>query len=508
MFATDFACHCPPRAVATPRAFSAAAMSLRDVAPAFWASRMMGRTFAANLAEADALWASRKAAHRRYFQAEERWKAAETSLRENLVTTSRWQLLKAAFETSNDAYTAIESEIELKSVELRKLNRIRRVCRDVRKRAATESAIQTLGQVIPFDADAAKTLDKSAADEAAATARIAALSEQITTLEAERTALIFDNGLLARADDIAQLRDRRIQVRAGKADLPKRRAELAVAEATFGRLAAELEWHDDIEQVIARIPAKAEVALLRGLLNRRGVQSSAVENAKGAVAESEEKLSEIDADIKALGSLTDVSNITIAIKAVRELGDLAGQIANSRRDEQEARTGVGRALKTLRPAVADSGEFSNLCPFRRWHRLRRTATPAATSNSGSRPAVSASVMQIMNAHGIRKPMSASSQTNTSSRQMSLSVCETAATQAGRSFGAVMSMVSAFRKTKSRTSVSPAQLPKNSRSRFAPRTWLRIVASSTLAPPRSSRSLAGRLASKTICWSPWVWKKKR
>ena len=47
-FATDFACHCPPRAVATPRAFSAAAISLRDVAPAFCASRMMGRTLAAN----------------------------------------------------------------------------------------------------------------------------------------------------------------------------------------------------------------------------------------------------------------------------------------------------------------------------------------------------------------------------------------------------------------------------------------------------------------------------
>jgi hypothetical protein len=41
---TDFACHWPPRAVATPRAFSAAAISLRDVAPAFCASRMMGST--------------------------------------------------------------------------------------------------------------------------------------------------------------------------------------------------------------------------------------------------------------------------------------------------------------------------------------------------------------------------------------------------------------------------------------------------------------------------------
>lgn len=311
-------------------------------------------------AEADALWASRRAGHRKYFQADERLKAAEAGLRENIVTTSKWQLLKSAFETSNDAHTAIEAEIELKSAELRRLNRIRRVCRDVRKCAETETTIQTLGTVIAFDADAAQILETAAADEAAATARIAALSEQIATLETERAALNFDDGLLARAEDIAQLRDRRIQVRAGKADLPKRRAELAAAEAALLRLAAELEWSGDVDQAIARIPAKAKVAALRGLLNRRGAQSGAVENAKEAVAEAQDKLAEIEADMEALGALTDVSKLAMALKAVRDLGDLAGQIANSKRDEQEARVARDRALTTLRPAVAESAALESV----------------------------------------------------------------------------------------------------------------------------------------------------
>jgi hypothetical protein len=161
-------------------------------------------------------------------------------MRESVVTTSKWQLLKRAFETSNDAYGAIEGEIELKTTELRKLNRVRRVCRDVRARAETEGAVQSLGEVIPFDADASKILEKAAKDEAAATVRIATLNEQIAALKAERAALTFDDALLARGEDIAQLRDRRIQVRAGKADLPKRRAELAAAEATLNRLAGNL----------------------------------------------------------------------------------------------------------------------------------------------------------------------------------------------------------------------------------------------------------------------------
>ena len=111
-------------------------------------------------AEADALWASRRAAHRKYFQAEERLKSAESSMRDHIVTTGKWQLLKSAFETANDAYLAIEQEIELKSAELGKLHRIRRVCRDVRKRMETEIAIQTLGKVIPFAEDASSLLER------------------------------------------------------------------------------------------------------------------------------------------------------------------------------------------------------------------------------------------------------------------------------------------------------------------------------------------------------------
>jgi hypothetical protein len=49
MLLTDVTCHCPPRAVATPRAFSAAAISLKVAAPAFCAPRMMASTLAANL---------------------------------------------------------------------------------------------------------------------------------------------------------------------------------------------------------------------------------------------------------------------------------------------------------------------------------------------------------------------------------------------------------------------------------------------------------------------------
>ena len=304
-------------------------------------------------AEADALWASRRAAHRKYFQAEERLKSAEASMREHVVTTAKWQMLKSAFETANSDYQTIERQIEVKSAELRKLNRIRRVCRDVRERAKTEAAIQALGKVIPFAKDASQQLEKAAKDDADASSRIRTLNEQITGLETERATLAYDQALLARAEDVQQLHDRRIQIRAGKADLPKRRAELAGAEATLNRLAAELEWAGDIDQLVARIPARSKIATLRTLLNRRGEQIAAVENAKAAAGEADVKLAELAGQIEALGPATDISKLAAVTKAARAIGDIAGHIANSKRDEQDARAAIDRGLKSLRPAVAD-----------------------------------------------------------------------------------------------------------------------------------------------------------
>ena len=48
-----WAYHCPPRAVAMPRALSASAISRSVRAPAFCASRMIGSTFAAYLSASD-----------------------------------------------------------------------------------------------------------------------------------------------------------------------------------------------------------------------------------------------------------------------------------------------------------------------------------------------------------------------------------------------------------------------------------------------------------------------
>jgi hypothetical protein len=102
--------------------------------------------------------------------------------------------------------------------------------------------------------------------------------------------LAYDQALLLRAADIKLLHERRIQIRGGKTDLPKRRAELAVAENQLKRLAAELEW-DTVQtaQVIARLPSRAKIANARTLLNRRGELHAAKDIALASMGEADDK---------------------------------------------------------------------------------------------------------------------------------------------------------------------------------------------------------------------------
>jgi uncharacterized protein YhaN len=90
--------------------------------------------------EADGLWASRHAGYRKYYQAEDRLKAADSSLREHIVSASKWQDLRRAYDVARESFEKLEKESEAKSAELRKLSRIRRVYRDVRRHGKSPGA--------------------------------------------------------------------------------------------------------------------------------------------------------------------------------------------------------------------------------------------------------------------------------------------------------------------------------------------------------------------------------
>jgi len=302
--------------------------------------------------EADGLWASRRAAHRKYYQALERLDGAEKALREHTVTAAKWQEVKRAYDDAQEAYDALERQNEDISREQRKLSRIRRVYRDIRQFTTLDEEVSVLGKVIPLSEGAASTLAAAERDQLGATTRVETLNEQLRSEQQQREALKCNEELLIREDDILELHRRRIEVQKEKADLPNRRAELSSAEENLRRLAAELEWADDeIETLVKRIPPRAKVAVLRTLLSSRGERASGTRNAKVAVDESETLIVDVQQELDGMGAAVDVSKLAAVVKAAREGGDIASGIRTAETDFREANAVIERRIKSLKPPI-------------------------------------------------------------------------------------------------------------------------------------------------------------
>lgn len=302
--------------------------------------------------EGDSLWASRKAGHRKYYQALERLDGADKALREHTVTASKWQEVKRAYDDAHEAYDGLEKQIEDISAEQRKLSRIRRVYRDIRKIAGLVDEITALGEVIPLPEDASSKLEAAEREHAGATARVETLKEQLEGERNQRDALECNEELLIREDDIQQFHKRRIEVQKEKADLPNRRADLASAEANLRRLAEELEWEaDDIETLVKRIPSRAKATALRTLLNSRGERMSDTTNAKVAVDELESQIADVQQELDGMGAPIDVSKLAAIVKATRESDDITSRINAAESETREAKAAIQRRLKALKPLV-------------------------------------------------------------------------------------------------------------------------------------------------------------
>lgn len=305
--------------------------------------------------EADGLWASRRAAHRKYYQALERLDGAEKALREHTVTATKWQEVKRAYDDAQEAYAGFEKQNEEISCEQRKLSRIRRVYRDIRKITALDEEIKVLGKVIPLPEDAASTLDAAEREQLGAKTRIETLHEQLETEQNQREALQCSEELLIREDDIQQFHKRRIEVQKEKTDLPHRLAELASAEANLQRLAEELEWKsDDIVTLVKRIPLRAKVTVIRTLLSSRGERASATSNAKDAVDELEGQIADVEQELERMGAPVDVSKLAAVLKAIRESGDVTSRIKTAETEIRELKASIERRLKSLKPLIIDA----------------------------------------------------------------------------------------------------------------------------------------------------------
>ncbi len=305
--------------------------------------------------EADGLWSSgRRARHRKFSIAEDKLDAAQRELRDQTLSAAKWRELKKAYEEAEEAYGNIDKAISDVTTSWNRLSRIRRVFRDVRRKQELDRLLEELGNVIAMPEDAAGLAAEAARKDVEAATRIGTLTEQLQRAEEALEKLTYDQTIILRSADVRQVCERRIEIRAEKADLPKREAELHAAESELKDDAAELGWRDgNSAMLIERIPPRPKVSVVRLLLNQKGELESDVSGKAGLLEEAKEEHAGLKDELAEAGEPVDASRMAIVLRSVREQGDIAGRVRSAAEGLKNARSRVARRLSALDPVVGD-----------------------------------------------------------------------------------------------------------------------------------------------------------
>lgn len=304
--------------------------------------------------EAEELWAKRRAGHRKFYIAHDKFTAAKKKLGDQTLPVRIWRKRKHAFKIAEEALKEVEGKIKETSTERYRLIRIRRVVRDVRRKQELDDRLAELGDVIMLPNDASDVLAEAKGNMVETATRIATLQRQLERAENDLGELTFDEVLILRSEDIDQLRERRIEVRRERADLPKRKAERKAAEANLQANASELGWKKSEATVLMeRIPAPTKVSWIRSLLNTGGILKTQVTNCTDSLQDAQETYRELTDRLATTDEATDVSRLATVIRALGQRGDLVGRVRDAEGTLKIRQGVVRRTLGLLRPGGMD-----------------------------------------------------------------------------------------------------------------------------------------------------------
>lgn len=303
--------------------------------------------------EADELWSARRSFKRKYYPAEDRLKEAQRNLRDLTVSAERWRALQRECAQYEAAHAKLQEEIQRRDAALAKVGRIRRIIRPIHEKARLEAQIAALGEVPTLPEDARGALAAAEREEVLAQDRLKQLHESLATLRDERRKLAQNENQPLPADDIKKLHRLRIQVSAEQRDLPKRQAELRVAETSLLARAKEIEWDAaDVDQVMQAIPPRPKVARIRDLLQQRAEHQLRLAAARKAAEEADARRVALAEQIKATGAPANVARLGRLVHTLSsERGDIASRIRDAEGDAHEAGMLIATRLARMAPPV-------------------------------------------------------------------------------------------------------------------------------------------------------------
>jgi uncharacterized protein YhaN len=276
-------------------------------------------------AEADELWAPRKAGKRIYYQALDAYDAAHAEFKKATLRTKDWKAQHDALETTR---TRLEQAKQQDSEHRQRISRLERI-RRVRPLLLALDAVRAqrdellaAGEIPLLDENAAQQLATATQEIALAHAEIARLQHDIAEGQASLQVTPVDRNILSLDADITELNERRLQFRAHRTDLVKRAEEVRLEWGRVQELAGDLGWPIDSEDTVrVRLPAAPARARLAKLIKDRVALDQDLKTEQGNLAKLQQQIRQAQEELLPLSAGAVEPGLAGAVEQAMKLGD-------------------------------------------------------------------------------------------------------------------------------------------------------------------------------------------
>ena len=316
----------------------------------------LGKIRDALVAEADKLWAPRKANDRAYYIAADQLEKASTALKEATVRTKVWveanskvESLQAALNSERERHQQLQSERS-------SLERIRRLAPFLLALRDNENNLADLGEVIDLPIEAAATLATAEKELAITHQRQELRKGEVNKITEDLATIHVDEAVLEIADDISNLDNLRLQYRAYERDIASRKIEIATLWQDVCRACTQMGWTSDSESAISqRLPTTLIQRELSRLIRDRG---GMIQILRAAEQAEKNKLSEI----KVLSTQRNDLQIGEVKPALRAALANAKSLGDTEATLQKLQATLTRTKSALEGLLRELGQWSMPLP--------------------------------------------------------------------------------------------------------------------------------------------------
>ena len=305
--------------------------------------------------EADAIWGPRAAQRRTFTQAARTYEDARTATRDAQIKPKAWSDARDALAAADAARIGAESERDALVDEQRRLERLRRIGPAMRRRAELLASLADArdAPVLPpaREERILGALDAMVIAERSRAAAVALLGE----VDDRVTALAGDPAILAEAEAIDALAERRGAISKGKIDTERLTVEHRAKESRI------TELRRDVGMSSQELPPRLIIARLRDLTRAHGEAVAALRSIEQGQDDQRARLASLEQRLADAELTPGLADLVIAVDAARRLGDgVDGRCAAAAASAEAATRNATVLRERLAPWIGDADALARV----------------------------------------------------------------------------------------------------------------------------------------------------